>query len=105
MERQFTPAGRHERVVVAPNGLRAKTQFTQARKLGRMGVAELDQRLVLLSGFARGIGATFCHAIVSALFSVVGSAFASRTLVLPLLPHPPGTGRKISGSASTTMDC
>src|SRR5436190_13617191 len=48
---------------------------------------------------------TFCQAIVNALFSVVASALARRTLVAPPLPQPPGTGRKISGSASTTIDC
>ena len=39
--------------------------------------------------------------MVSAPRSVFASARASRTLVLPCLPQPPGTGRKISGSAST----
>src|SRR5262249_54467943 len=50
-------------------------------------------------------GAILRQARVSALLSVAGSAFASNTLVLPPLPHPPGTGRKISGSASTSMVC
>src|SRR6185436_2551524 len=49
--------------------------------------------------------AMFCQAIVSALFSVVASALARRTLVAPPLPQPPGTGRKTSGSASTPTDC
>src|ERR1700742_1322777 len=54
---------------------------------------------------ARPFDKTFCHAMVSALCSVVASAAARMTLVLPLLPQPPGTGRKIVGSASTSTAC
>ena len=62
-----------------------------------------NQRDVFLPDLAVAFGATFFQAMPSALFNVVASALASRTLVLPCLPHPPGTGRKISGSASTSI--
>jgi hypothetical protein len=40
-----------------------------------------NQRDVFLGDFTIDFGATFFHAIMSALFSVVASAFASSTLV------------------------
>src|SRR4051794_28389409 len=84
----------------------SRSNDARSKFVRELGIDALqDQRLVFCRAFGADFCAMFCHAMVSALRSVVGSAFASRTLVLPCLPHPPGTGRKISGSASTRIDC
>jgi hypothetical protein len=64
------------------------------RKVERGSACERAMRL---------LGATFFHAIASALLSVFLSAAAMRTFVLPRRPQPPGTGLNTSGSLSTSM--
>jgi hypothetical protein len=51
------------------------------------------------------LGALLRHAVRNAPSSISGVTFASRTLVAPCRPHPPGTGENSSGASSTIPAC
>ena len=100
--------GTHDGVIASKLVGREQMRDTGGREKRGQDPAHRGANAVIVHGVSapasfdaiRDFGAMLRQAMPSALCSVFASAFDSRTLVAPCLPQPPGTGRKISGSAS-----
>ena len=76
------PHGFADRVALITTDARSNNERYGQSKLDELrNQAFLPRLLACSRAFTCDFGATFFHAMVSALFSVAASAFASRTLV------------------------